>query len=196
VYVKNNGPKPPPPPPNTARGALAYLKHDALGPAGDACIMIFNPGAAQKVTVNLTGLPPQLLGGSVVPHDLLDPSNATGPALAAAWTVAMAAGEVKAFGGFTLSAFAPRLGKKAECKADDGYASVAASTTLQGCFLECRNDFKCSNVFLDYVEMANTYLDAAPPVKCTLLGPIADPSTGCKQGTGTLVKRLDGGRPL
>ena len=27
-------------------GALAYLKHDAMGPAGDAAVMLFNPGDA------------------------------------------------------------------------------------------------------------------------------------------------------
>ena len=29
---------------------LAYLKHDSMGPTGAACIMIFNPGAAQTST--------------------------------------------------------------------------------------------------------------------------------------------------
>jgi hypothetical protein len=42
--VRTDGPKPPP---KRDGGALAYLKHDALGPAGDAALMIFNPGAAQ-----------------------------------------------------------------------------------------------------------------------------------------------------
>ena len=37
-------------------GALAYLKHDALGPRGDAVVTIFNPGAAQDVTIDLSTL--------------------------------------------------------------------------------------------------------------------------------------------
>lgn len=49
----------------------------------------------------------------------------------------MAAGEVKAFGGFTLGSFAPRKGKVASCTPADGYKKAAAGSTLQDCFLEC-----------------------------------------------------------
>ena len=51
-------------------GALVYLKYDALGPDGEACLMIFNPGPAQTLTVDLSTLPPSLLAGTTVPHDL------------------------------------------------------------------------------------------------------------------------------
>merc|ERR1712179_833323 len=93
----------------------------------------------------------------------------------------MAAGEVKAFGGFSLGAFAPRKGKKASCVADDGYIQPAHGTTLQSCFLECLNESKCQNVFIDYVNIQ--WMEKPPPLKCTLLGGIKDPSTGCKPGS-------------
>lgn len=68
---------------------------------------------------------------------MLSPSNQTGAPLSRAWTVQMAAGEVKAFGGFTLGSFAPRKGKVASCTPVDGYKKAAAGSTLQDCFLEC-----------------------------------------------------------
>ena len=44
VYVKNSSLAP-----SAAGGALAYLKHDAMGPRGAAALMLFNPGAAQVI---------------------------------------------------------------------------------------------------------------------------------------------------
>lgn len=58
--------------------ALVYLKHDAMGPHGDAALMVFNPGKAQNITVDLSLLPEALLQGSVVPYDILK-LNSTGP---------------------------------------------------------------------------------------------------------------------
>jgi hypothetical protein len=221
VYVKKDWvpPPPPPAPPNKAKGALAYLKHDAMGPTGDAAIMIFNPGAAaQSVTVDLSFLPPHLLDGKTVPHDLFEASTvptttttaaattavAGGTALAAAapaapalsrsWTVAMGAGEAKAFGGFSLASFAPRVGKKASCTSSYSRpVDPQSGSTLQGCFLECLKDSKCENVFVEYVDII--WMEKPPAVSCTLLGAVGTPSTDCKPGTGTLVKKLTAGRP-
>lgn len=181
------------PPPKAAGGALAYLKHDAMGPHGDACVMVFNPGAAQSVTVDLSSLPPAMLTGQTVPHDLLAADGATGPPLSGEWTVAMKEGEVKAFGGFRLASFAPRVGKKGNCKPDDGYDRPAAGETLQACFLECLRDAKCGHVHVEYVEIV--WMEKPPPLRCTLLGAVSDPSSSCESGTGTLVKKLTGGRP-
>ena len=128
-----------------------------------------------------------------MPHDLLDPKGSVGPPLAKAYTVPMGAGEVKALGGFSLASFAPRLGKKAECAADDGYKRTAQGATLQACFLECLSDAKCENVFVDYVDIV--WMEKPPAVTCTLLGGLKDPSAGCKQGQGTLIKKLVAGRP-
>lgn len=187
TWVKKNGPTPGPP---VAGGALAYLKHDSMGPHGDACLMLFNPGAAQTITVDLSSLPTALMGTK--PYDLLAYSS-TGtqdfaPALAATWTVPMAKGEVRAFGGFSLGVWAPRAGKKASCKADDGYAKAATGTTLEACFLECASDVKCANVFLEYIDIK--WMETPPPAKCTLLGALADPSTACVAGRGTLVHSM------
>jgi hypothetical protein len=215
VYVKKDWvpPPPPPAPPNNAKGALAYLKHDALGPKGDAAIMVFNPGAAQSVTVDLSALPSHLLSGDTVPHDLFDQAasgSAAGQpaaigggagaggaggvvrALARSWTVSMGVGEAKAFGGFSLASFAPRVGKKASCSSS--YTKPAPqSTTLEACFLACLGDEKCKNVFVGYVDII--WMEKPPAVSCTLLGGVAKPSTDCKPGTGTLIKKLQGGRP-
>ena len=120
-------------------------------------------------------------------------ANDTGPPLARHFTVAMAAGGMKALGGFRLGSMAPRRGKKANCTADDQYAWPSESSTLQGCFLECLNDGRCENVLVDYVNIV--WMEKPPPVRCTLLGAIADPSEACKSGKGTLVKKLVGGRP-
>jgi hypothetical protein len=54
-------------------------------------------------------------------------------------------------------------------------------------------DARCENVLVDYVDII--WMEKPPPVTCTLLGAVADPSTGCKVGAGTLVKKLVGGRP-
>ena len=53
VYLKAGVPTPAP----ASDGALAYLKHDSMGPAGDAAVVVFNPtGAAASVTVDLSSL--------------------------------------------------------------------------------------------------------------------------------------------
>jgi len=202
VHVQQRGPSPPPPPPTG--GALAYLKHDAMGPRGDAAILLFNPGAAQDVTVDLGALlPASMLGGAIVPYDLLGansssadaaPAAAAVPALSAQWTIPMRAGEMKFFGGFGLSVFAPRRGKKGHCVADDGYTKAAAASTLQGCFLQCLADAKCENVVVEHVDIV--WMEIPPDLRCTLLGSLADPSHGCTEGTATLVTKLPGVRPL
>ena len=198
-------------PATTDGGALVYLKHDAMGPYGEACLLVFNPGAAQAITVDLSPLPSALLAGSTVPTDLLDRSGAERfrgtaaaaaagglpsmpPPLAAAWTVPMGAGEVKAFGGFRLGTFAPRTGKRGPCAADDGYALRSNRTTLQGCFLQCLGDARCAHVHVAYVRIV--WMESPPPVSCTLLGPMRDARAACSAGTGTLVSKLVGGRPF
>ena len=162
--------------------------------------MIFNPGEAQSVTVDLSILPTRLLSGDVVPRDLFSLTQrfsreiAATPALARSWTVGMAAGEAKAFGGFSLAAFAPRVGKKSSCTSTYSRSLGESADTLQQCFLECLSDAKCENVFVAYVPII--WMEKPPPVTCTLLGAVDDPSTQCKPGTGTLVKKLVDGRPM
>jgi len=195
-------------------GALAYLKHDALGPRGDACVIVYNPGAAQVVTVDLSALPPSMLSGSMTPHDLfvseaeagrsptatsshappaLDASSHTPTPLAASWSVAMSAGEAAAFGGFSLGTFAPRRGKRASCAAADGYSERASATTLQACFLDCLARDRCHNVHVEYVDIR--WMETPPRIVCTLLGEVLTPNTQCRPGTGTLVRKLVNGRP-
>lgn len=173
---------------------MAYLKHDLMGPQGDAAIMVFNPGAEATLTIDLSMLPNDLFGDgasnqAVVPYDLL--TNASGPPLASSWTVDMGAKEMKFFSGFGLGAFAPRQGKKGACVADDRYRRHFMGT-LQACFLECCADARCENVLVDYVEL--WWMEAPPSMSCTLLGKIADPATACQEGQGTLVKSLPSGR--
>jgi hypothetical protein len=170
-----------------------------MGPYGDAAIMVFNPGAAGNVTVDLSMLPASFYG--TVPYDLLQ-LEAVGPALlrkpsdvlplAAPWTVQMGAGEMRFYSGFSLGVFAPRQGKKTNCRADDQYSKPAQSTTLQGCFLECRSDSQCENVFVEYSEVV--WMEKPKAVQCTLLGAISNPASACDQGTGTLVTKLPGAR--
>ena len=183
----------------SASNALVYLKHDALGPHGDAALLVFNPGQAAKLTIDLSLLPPSLFG--TVPVDLLaaGPRNAIGGGdpvapLARTWTVEMNAMEMSFFGGFSLGVFAPRQGKRAHCTSDDGYSRASSGSTLQACFLECLHDDRCFNVFVtgDIAWIGETAAD----VQCTLLGALKDPSTACAApGNGTLVTRLPGSRP-
>jgi hypothetical protein len=193
VYVKKNAPTPAP---AVGGGALAYLKHDSMGPRGDAAILVFNPGVAQKVTIDLSMLPASLYG--TVPYDLLthngtiDMDTDAVPPLAKSWTVSIAKGEMKFFGGFSLGVFAPRQGKKASCTADDQYSKPATSTTLEGCFMECASNSKCANVLVDFVDIQ--YTEKPPPMSCTLLGAVKDPSSACKEGKGTLINKLPGAR--
>lgn len=134
VYVKSGGPPPIPP---KAGGALVYLKHDSMGPHGDACLMVFNPSSSSlRLTVDLAShLPKALLNGSITPTNLLDDTNngsssvseATGsvPPLAENWTVDIAAQTFQFFGGFQMGVFAPRFGKRSNCFADDGYSMLS-----------------------------------------------------------------------
>jgi len=193
VYVKR-GWIPPPPPPKVAGGALAYLKHDAMGPQGDAAIVVFNPGAAQNVTIDLSSLPASLTDGNVTPYDLFSNDTATVP-LSKSWNVSMRAGEAKAFGGFHLGVYAPHTGKSAGC--DSGYSRHVGAATLEACFMECASDSHCKNVFV-HGDLPR-YMEAPPPITCTLLGAVADPSTACKPGScntgdsarcGTLISQL------
>jgi hypothetical protein len=176
------------------RGSLAYLKHDSMGPYGDAAILLFNPGSAGHVTTDLSLLPSSLFG--VVPYDLLGKEeflSQTGVLpLSKSWTVEMGAGEMKFFSGFTLGVYAPRKGKKSECESDDQYKKTASAATLQACFLECHNDRQCENIFVEYVDVE--WLQAPPSIKCMLLGAIANPASACHEGTGTLIKKLPGAR--
>lgn len=185
-------------------GAIAYLKWDSMGPRGDAAIMVFNPAGAQTVTIDLRSLPTAVMGARL--YDLFVGNESTllqqqelQPPLARTWTVQMAAGQFAAFSGFSLGVFAPRKGKKSSCRADDGYSKPAIGDTLQACFLECANDKRCNNVFVEYMNI--NYMEKPPPANCTLLGPLQDPSTGCKGVTnaslgpgGTLIAALPGAR--
>ena len=184
-------------------GALAYLKHDAMGPYGDAALLVFNPGAAGAVTVDLSSLPQALLRAGTVPQDLFAADGATPigrtgedgalpPPLSASWTVQMPTGSARAFSGFSLGVFAPRQGKKGACKADDAYKLRANATTLQGCFLECAADAKCSNVFV--TGATPVWMERPAPVQCELLGAIKDPAAACTDGNATLVSALPGAR--
>eukprot|EP00039_Didymoeca_costata_P024594 m.10789 g.10789 ORF g.10789 m.10789 type:complete len:592 (+) comp4319_c0_seq2:479-2254(+) len=189
VFVKDEAPSP------RTGGALAMLKHDSMGPAGDAAIVVFNPGQAQTVTINLSMLPPSLFGTKPV-ELFTSNSSATAaafPALESNWTIKLEASSMHAFGGFSLGVFAPRVGKKAACHADDGYNRTASETTLQGCFLECSKDPKCENIYIPNVPIY--YMEKPPPVTCTLLGTISNLSAACINGTGTLVTKLPDGRP-
>ena len=211
VFLKNGVPTPAPP----TDGPLAYLKHDSMGPAGDAAILVFNPYAkAANVTVDLSLLAGNpVMNGKTTPYDLLALGDldsggkeyaaavaaaaaaaavAGVPPLASSWTVAMGPGEFKFFGGFSLGVFAPRQGKKASCKPDDAYTRPAKSTTLQGCFLECAADAQCENVFIKNVEP--TWMEAPPPLACELMGAVKEPATSCTAGDGTLVNKMPGAR--
>jgi hypothetical protein len=191
VYVKKTAPTPAP---SVAGGAIAYLKHDALGPHGDSAVAIFNPGAAQKLTLDLALLPPAVLATGVLPVDLFTNTSATAP-LAANWTVMMKAGSFAAFGFRGLGVFAPRKGKFLECTATDGYSKMSTATTLQLCFLECKRNARCKNVFLDMKALPK-WLEKPGPIACMLLGDVASTKVSCpKTGSGTLVKMLDA-RPL
>lgn len=195
VYVKPHDGSP--------GGALAYLKHDSMGPDGDAALTIFNPGAAQKVTLDLSSLPASLTDGSVVPIDLLalDADDAVAatealPPLTTSWTIEMGAGEMRLVAGFGLGVFAPRAGKRGSCVADDAYSKQSGAPTLQACFLECAADDQCENVLLDASQYQSIYFTEAPPAAvCTLLGAIADPAAACTDGDNTLVTALLNGRP-
>ena len=142
-----------------------------MGPYGDAAIMVFNPGAAQSVSIDLSSLPDELTEASVVPYDLFTNESAKVP-LARNWTVSMRAGEVKAFGGFILPVFAPRKGKTSGCSSD--YSKISGATTLQSCFLECARDVQCENVLV-HGEIPH-YVEAPAPITCNLIGAVPDPS--------------------
>lgn len=115
------------------------------------------------------------------------------PPLQVNWTISMGAGEMRAYGGFSLGVFAPRKGKKAHCEADDGYSRRLRPSTMQECFLECARDSRCDNILVDFIDIV--WMEAPPPATCTLLGAVSDPATACKEGNGTLVNRLEGARP-
>jgi len=127
-----------------------------MGPAGDAAILLFNPGVAQTLTLDLSMLPADLLSGATVPQDLLDYPGHTPapfPPLSASWSVHMREGEMKFAAGFTLGVFAPRVGKTAGCTSD--YQRLARSSVLQDCFLECLRDGRCLNVFVEVINGTN-----------------------------------------
>ena len=45
---------------------------------------------------------------------------------------------------------------------------------------------------MEYVDII--WMEKPAAVSCTVLGAVHDPSTGCKPGTDTLVKKLEKGR--
>eukprot|EP01050_Picozoa_sp_SAG11_P005649 SAG11_NODE_406_length_9736_cov_3.229117_1_plen_1784_part_00 len=190
VYVKKTAPTPPPLPPSAAGGAIAYLKHDALGPRGDSAIVVFNPGVAQSLTVDLSMLPTALFASKIVPTDLFTNVSASTP-LDVKWTATMEASSFAAFGFRGLGVFAPRRGKFKQCVASDGYSKLSQATTLQSCFFECKHDIRCENVFVNANALPR-WLEKPGPITCTLLGAVASTKTSCLEvGSGTLVRMLD-----
>lgn len=196
VYVKKSAPVPP----SACGGALAYLKHDALGPYGDAAVVVFNPGAAQNLTVDLSMLPPSLLTSEVTLTDLFRNTSsayiAGTPPLAAQWTIEMKAGSFAAFGFRGLGVYAPRKGMYLDCNATDGYSKPSTTaTSLQSCFMECKRDLHCKNVFVKMEGGLPRWLEKPNPISCTLLGAVTT-TAGCTTGgAGKLVKLLDA-RPM
>ena len=63
---------------------------------------------------------------------------------------------------------------------------------MQFCFLACLREARCANVFAEFIDVV--WLSKPPAPRCTLLGELKDPSTACKPGNGTLIKKLPGGR--
>lgn len=181
-------------PPSHSGGAVTYLKHDALGPHGDAAVLVFNPGAAQTLTVDLSSLPPSVLDGKILPVDLFPNTTAAVPPLSKSWIVKIAADSFAAFGFRGLGVFAPRKGKYASCAAN--FSKPSGSTTLQGCFLDCKRDSRCENVFVE-ITVLPKWLEKPGPITCTLLGAVEAPKSACKSGgTGTLIAALPGARPV
>ena len=91
-----------------------------------------------------------------------------------------------------------RRGKVQGCVADDGHQSqpsASSASTLQACFLACLADDRCENVYIAPVIRLPWIRQTLPLLSCTLLGAVADPAAACERGAGTLVRRLDGGRP-
>ena len=132
----------------------------------------------------------------VVPRDLLLPVQAAQEAvepLGAQWTVHLGAVEVKAFGGFSLAAFAPRAGKKGGCTPADAFSRRAQGRTLEACFLECLAEAQCAHVFVEHVEVG--WMAAPPPLSCTLLGQLDEPDAACTEGTGPPSSYRTLGRP-
>ena len=71
------------------------------------------------------------------------------------------------------------------------YAKLSGATTLQSCFLDCKREAGCKNVFVDMKALPK-WLEKPGPIICTLLGEVASIKAACpKTGTGTLVKMLD-----
>ena len=87
--------------------------------------------------------------------------------------------------------FAPRKGKFSQCKVTDGFSKMSPATTLQSCFLDCKRDPRCKNVFVA-METLPKWLEKPGPIVCTLLGEVASPKMACPEaGNGTLVTMLD-----
>merc|ERR1712113_634094 len=102
------------------------------------------------------------------------------------WTVAMKAGECKAFGGFSLGVYAPRKGKVGQCNSE--YMTKSSAITLQACFLECARDAKRENVLVH--GTVPNYMETPAEISCTLIGKVADPTTACTSGSDTLIKKM------
>ena len=64
-------------------GALAYLKHDSMGPFGDAAVMVFNPGE----TGNVHATKASMISPCCTANTRLLPESATALAAAAVWSV-------------------------------------------------------------------------------------------------------------
>lgn len=167
------------------------------GPHGDAAIVIFNPASeARSFTVDLSSLPAQLLASKVRPMDLFTNTTAAAP-LAANWSVDIEAASFAAFA-FRLGVFAPRKGKFKACTPSDGYNKAAPSaTTLQACFLACKKDARCRNVFVAMDGELPRWLEKPGHITCTLLGAVVSVKEACPEtGAGTLIAALPGSRPL
>jgi hypothetical protein len=130
------------------------LRYDALG-TGQAALIAINLGAAGgSVQLDLSGLPPQLLGQR--PRDLLcagppGPACPQPPALASRTSLAVSGYGVSALTGLRLPRWEPQ-GYLYNCSATYAPPPLAGEMPLAGCLIACLRDAKCDAVTVDWVQ--------------------------------------------
>lgn len=127
------------------------LRYDALG-TGQATLVAMNLGAAQStVHLDLTELPPQLLGQR--PHNLLCPGGGCPPppALAKQTSLAVTRYGVAGLAGLQLPRWHPQ-GYLYNCSATYVGPPPTAPVPLAACLVACLRDAKCDAISVEWVQ--------------------------------------------
>lgn len=134
--------------PSGSEAHYSMLRYDAMG-TGQAALVALNLGKRGTVELDLSGIPPQLLGQR--PINLLCDGCPQEPALANHTSIELGDYSYTALVGLQLPRWEPQ-GYLYNCSATYAPPAAAAEMPLTKCLITCLHDAKCNAVEVEWVQ--------------------------------------------